>query len=73
MDSTAQLLRRKQVEARTGLRRSKLYDLVKRGLFPAPIHLSARCVAWVASEIDVWIARRISESRSTPTPAEQAQ
>lgn len=58
------LLRRKEVERRTGLPRSTLYDLIGRGEFPAPIKLSSgRSVAWIESEVDRYIAERISDSR----------
>lgn len=54
------ILRRADVELRTGLSRSKIYDLVSKGAFPAPIHLTPRCVGWVNSEIDSWLASRIA-------------
>lgn len=53
------LLRLPDVEARVGLRRSSIYDAVKRGEFPAPVKLSRRAVCWPASAIDAWIAERI--------------
>ncbi|MCL4790433.1 MAG: AlpA family transcriptional regulator [Gammaproteobacteria bacterium] len=57
------VIRRPEVEARTGLPRSTLYDAIKRGSFPRPIKLSERSVAWVASEVDAWVAARIHEAR----------
>jgi prophage regulatory protein len=57
------ILRRKQVEARTGLARSTLYDRVKSGTFPAPISLGARAVGWVESEVDEWLHAQIEKSR----------
>lgn len=56
------LLRRKQVEARTGLARSTLYKLVSCGDFPAPLSLTGRAVAWRSTEVDRWIAQRIAAS-----------
>ena len=53
------LLRLPDVVARVGLRRSSIYDAVKRGEFPAPVKLSRRAVCWPASAIDAWIAERI--------------
>lgn len=58
------LLRRKEVEARTGLPRSSLYELIGRGEFPRPIRLGERSVAWIDSEVDAWIASRIAECRA---------
>jgi prophage regulatory protein len=63
---TETLIRRPDVEARTGLPRSTLYDAIERGSFPRPIKLSERSVAWVASEVDAWVASRIRETRRAP-------
>lgn len=57
------LLRRKEVEQRTGLSRSGLYDLIRQGRFPSPVSLGARSVAWVESEISEWITQRIETAR----------
>lgn len=56
------LIRRAEVEAQTGLARSTLYKLTAEGKFPKPVQLSARCVAFRASEVDAWIALRVSVS-----------
>lgn len=63
VQSVATILRRKQVEARTGLSRSTIYDRIKAGTFPAPISLGAKAVGWVESEISAWLNARIQESR----------
>ena len=55
---TEQLLRRKQVEAMTGLGRSSIYAAMQRGDFPKPVRLSARAVAWRQSEVAAWIEAR---------------
>jgi prophage regulatory protein len=52
------LLRRPEVEQRTGLRKSAIYEQMAAGSFPQPRRISTRCVAWVASEIDAWIEAR---------------
>ena len=58
------VLRRKQVESRTGLSRSTIYARIAAGTFPAPIDLGGgRAVGWIAAEIDEWIQTRINESR----------
>ncbi len=57
------ILRRKQVEARTGLSRSTIYDRMKAGTFPAPISLGAKAVGWIESEIDAWLNAQIEKSR----------
>jgi prophage regulatory protein len=55
------ILRRREVEAATGVRTSRLYELVAAGLFPRPINLSGRAVGWVASEVAAWVAERVQE------------
>lgn len=58
------LLRRPQVEARVGLKRTQIYDLMKRNEFPQAVKLGARAVAWVEAEIDEWIRARVAASRA---------
>ena len=48
------LWRRAKVEEVTGLKRSTLYSLIKNGLFPAPVKISARSVAWRDHEVMGW-------------------
>jgi prophage regulatory protein len=55
------ILRRKQVEARTGLSRSTLYSMIQCGQFPRPIPLTARAVGWLQSDIEQWIAERAAK------------
>jgi prophage regulatory protein len=55
--------KRKQVEARTGLSRSSIYQKVAEGTFPKPIRLSAQSVGCLSHEIDEWIELRIRASR----------
>ena len=52
------LLRRPEVEARTGLARSTIYDWMKRREFPPPVRLGARLVAWRESDLDAWLESR---------------
>lgn len=56
------LLRRPEVEARTGLSRSTIYDWMKRREFPAPVALGARLVAWRESDVNAWLESRQSKS-----------
>ncbi len=57
------ILRQPAVADRTGLSRSSIYQRVKEGRFPAPVTLGDRAVGWLESEIDAWIAERISARR----------
>lgn len=52
------LLRRPEVEARTGLTTSHLYSLMRAGRFPLPLKISVQSVRWRLSEVDAWIASR---------------
>ena len=54
------LLRLPDVEALTGLRKSSIYDAMRRGEFPAAVKLSRRAVCWSSSAIDRWISERIA-------------
>ena len=53
------LERIEQVAHRIQLGRSWIWGAVKRGEFPAPKKLSARCTRWVSSDIDKWIDERL--------------
>lgn len=53
------ILRRKQVENRTGLSRSTIYLRIQEGSFPRPINLGARAVGWLENEIEAWLAARL--------------
>ncbi len=54
------LLKLPTVEAAIGLRRSAIYGRVARGIFPAPVELGPRSVAWVQSEVEVILAAIIN-------------
>ncbi|MFC1876006.1 helix-turn-helix transcriptional regulator [Thermodesulfobacteriota bacterium] len=53
------ILRRKQVERRTGLSRSTIYLRIQEGTFPRPINLGARAVGWLENEIEAWLVARL--------------
>jgi prophage regulatory protein len=63
------ILRRKQVEARTGLRRSTIYAKVATGEFPAPIRIGIRAVGWIEADVTAWLEARIAASRSAQARA----
>jgi len=52
------IFRRHQVEARTGLSRSAIYDLMARKQFPKPVRLTAKAVGWKVEEVQAWINSR---------------
>ncbi|GBG02536.1 hypothetical protein AZSI13_18630 [Azospira sp. I13] len=66
------ILRRKQVEARTGLSRSTIYSKIRQNpkrpgdydpTFPLPVSIGAKAVGWVEAEIDAWLTAQIEKSR----------
>jgi len=61
--NTPRLIRRPAVQAKTAVSRSRIYALIKQGKFPKPIQLGAMSVAWIESEIDLWIQNQIEASR----------
>ena len=58
------ILRRNQVEDRTGLSRSTIYLRIQEGTFPRPINLGERAVGWVEKEIEAWLVLRIENRDS---------
>ena len=75
------ILRRKQVEARTGLSRSTIYAKLRRNpkrpadydpTFPTPVSVGAKAVGWIESELDAWLVAQINnrlEMRISANPA----
>ena len=63
VDTTRQhidrMLRRKEVEAITGLGRSSIYEGMAAGTFPKSVKIGARAVAWPEPLIRAWIAERM--------------
>jgi prophage regulatory protein len=66
------ILRRKQLEARTGLSRSSIYARISPNpnrpgdydpTFPKPVSLGAKAVGWVEAEVDAWLAAQVEKSR----------
>lgn len=66
------ILRRKQVEARTGLSRSSIYARQRHNpkrpgdydpTFPKPVSIGAKAVGWIEKEIDAWLTAQVEKSR----------
>ena len=55
------ILRRSEVEARTGFKRAHIYNLMKEGKFPKAKRLGVRAVGWDSEEIEQWIAERLGQ------------
>ena len=58
------LLRRPEVEAMTGLKRSSLYAGMRAGTFPQCVYISERSVAWPESQISAWVAQRVQRRQA---------
>jgi len=58
MQQQDSILRRRDVEARTGLSRSTIYAYIANGTFPKQVKLGPRAAGWYQSEIDEWIESR---------------
>jgi len=71
--SPVRLLRRPEVEARTGLSRSSIYARMAEGTFPRPVRLGKYGVAWIEAEIDEWVRNRISAGRTAERPSSTNQ
>lgn len=57
------VLRWPEVQKRTGLCRSHVHTLARKGEFPKPIKLGGRASGWMESEVSTWIEDRIASSR----------
>jgi prophage regulatory protein len=53
------ILRRAEVEQKTGFKRAHLYTLMREGQFPQALRLGIRAVGWDSVEVDAWIAERL--------------
>ena len=60
------MLRLRDVEIMTGMKKTFIYEAMRKGDFPRQIRMGARCVAWLKTDIDIWLCERINASR-TPT------
>lgn len=58
MEKPDRILRLSQVAAQVGISKTSIYQLVKRGEFPAQIRLTSRTVGWRESEVVGWLASR---------------
>ncbi|MCW3480024.1 AlpA family phage regulatory protein [Neisseriaceae bacterium JH1-16] len=69
LQSELVVIRRKQVEARTGLSRSAIYARIDPKskyydpTFPKPISLGTGAVGWLEHEVSSWISACIEASR----------
>ena len=62
MKTENKLLRLPEVLERVPFGKTTLYRLQSEGSFPQGIQLGSNMVAWVASDIDKWVSRKIKEA-----------
>lgn len=62
------ILRRKQVEVKTGLSRSSIYARMRSNrpneydpTFPKPIQIGKKAVGWIETEIDEWLSAQAAK------------
>lgn len=63
-----EILRRQQVQQRTGLPRATLYQLIQQGRFPRPVSLSERTVGWLSHEVQAWLCDRLDQRGPSAQP-----
>ncbi|MBF8740710.1 AlpA family transcriptional regulator [Pseudomonas guariconensis] len=54
------IMRRDEVELKTGFKRSHIYNLMKAGQFPQCRRIGTRAVGWDSLEIEQWVQDRLS-------------
>ncbi|MEE5062683.1 AlpA family transcriptional regulator [Pseudomonas alliivorans] len=55
------IMRRDEVERRTGFKRAHIYNLMKEGQFPKAKRIGMRAVGWDSLEIEQWITERLAQ------------
>lgn len=58
--SDRHIMRRDEVEQKTGFKRSHIYNLMKAGQFPQCRRIGTRAVGWDSLEIEQWVQDRLS-------------
>jgi prophage regulatory protein len=48
-----------EVERRTGLKKSRLYELVSQGAFPQPVRIGRRGTRFPDNEVNAWVSAQI--------------
>ncbi|WP_447791269.1 AlpA family transcriptional regulator [Pseudomonas farris] len=55
------IMRRDEVEQKTGFKRAHIYNLMKEGKFPHAKRIGLRAVGWDSLEIEQWITERLAQ------------
>lgn len=67
-DRQISIMRRREVERRTGLSRSTIYERIRAGGFPAPVSLGGKAVGWIEHEVNRWLNEQVASSRGMAIP-----
>lgn len=59
--SERRILRRDEVEKKTGFKRAHIYNLMKEGRFPLAKRIGMRAVGWDSLEIEQWVTERLAQ------------
>ena len=62
-NQNTRLIRLPEVMNKTGYGKAWIYRLINEVLFPKPIKIGTRAIAFIESEIDEWIVSAIERSR----------
>lgn len=60
------LMRLPEVIQAVGYKRTRIYEGVRTGEFPAPVSLGPRAIAWASDAIEAWIESKIKGENKTP-------
>ena len=55
------IMRREEVERKTGFKRAHIYNLMKEGKFPQARRIGMRAVGWDSLEIEQWVVERLDK------------
>lgn len=61
MSNSIQIIRLHDASKKTGLSRSTIYELIKKGEFPEQVHLGPRVMGFIESEIDAWLEAKMAQ------------
>lgn len=61
-ENKVRLIRRAEVMERVGLSKSSIYKRMTAKQFPKPVSIGGGRVAWVESDINNWIAQRLTDA-----------
>lgn len=60
MENVNKIIRLPAVLDMIGMSKPSVYNMIKRGDFPAPIKLGPKASGWLVNEVQGWIAERMS-------------